>query len=274
MMYKNHDLNLINKVKDMYLNDNIPYKDIIKKLKISKDNASLYVNQTYRFINKPSVVFEKIKEFNHYNELVKFIKERLRKKNTKIMKSAYEHFSVYYDKSYLTPRSFRKIYSVASRYAYNELETHVPLLHMPGYVQLDFGYCSCYYEKRLHTMILMVITFPYSNYSFFQILKIKNSITMIRSLDTMFKYINKYPLGITCDNDVSIIHKQKVISNLEDYCKSNSINLTFCNISKPNEKVHVENAIRKIRLNVLTPPPIIDDLNKYNQFVLKNSFQV
>ena len=92
---------------------------------------------------------------------------------------------------------------------------------------------------------------------------------MLKGLDTMFKYLGIYPAKLRCDNDVAIISQDTTLPLIESYCKDKNIKLNFCNIKKPHEKVHVENAIRKIRRNILTPPPKISSLIEYNKLLLE-----
>ena len=261
-------INLINHINILYYEEQIPTKDIARKFNISVDQVRNYRTKKEKYLCLSLDNAVKDKPFEYMEDLVAYIKQRLSEKLPLYRSLAYSYIIDKYNIS-ITKNAFRNYFSIAYKYAKNEQRLYLPLLHRPGEAELDFGQCSCFLKNTLSSITFMAISFPYSNYCFCQLLETKDTISLLKGLDTMFKYLGIYPAKLRCDNDVAIISQDTTLPLIESYCKDKNIKLNFCNIKKPHEKVHVENAIRKIRRNILTPPPKISSLIEYNKLLLE-----
>ncbi len=149
-----------------------------------------------------------------------------------------------------------------------------PLVHFPGEAQCDFGSASFYENGRLYEGKYLVLSFPYSNQGFHQLLYGENMECLLESLDAIFRHIGGVPTEIWFDNTSTIV---------TDIIKGGGRNLTdrFCRFREhyrfkpvfmnPNsgwEKGNAENKISYCRNNFLVPVPRFQSLAEYNEQAL------
>lgn len=148
----------------------------------------------------------------------------------------------------------------------------LPLEHLPGEAQLDFG--EMLYidinntEKKGHYLTL---TFPNSNAGFTQIFEGQNQECVMEGLKRFFKYIGGVPKVIVMDNMRTVVSKilkggeREITEGFNRFALHYRFQMRFCNPASGNEKGSVENKIGYHRRNWFVPIPKIEDLEEYNQ---------
>ena len=151
----------------------------------------------------------------------------------------------------------------------------LPLNHLPGYAQVDFG--NAYYTDengRERLGAELVISFPYSNSGWSQLLPGQNQECLFTGLQNIFRHIGGVPIGIRFDNMSTVVSQilKDGKRNLTDAFLRFEMHFrfqsSFCNPGKGNEKGSVENKVGYLRRNMLVPPPLVTDLDNFNAALL------
>lgn len=157
---------------------------------------------------------------------------------------------------------------------YGKSSFYMPLKHIPGEAQADFGEAE-FYEKGIgHKGHYLSISFPHSNGGYLQLFKGENLQCLVEGLISFFNHIGGVPHRIWFDNPATIVTRvlkdgERVLN--EDFTRfKNHYGFTaaFCNVGKGNEKGNVENKVGYLRRNLLVPVPQFDDLKAFNQKLL------
>jgi len=138
-----------------------------------------------------------------------------------------------------------------------------------AHAQADFGKFQGFRHGCLTDFQYLVLSFPYSNAGFAQVLPGENSECLLEGLKWIFEYIGSVPREILFDNLTAAVtiknRNRKISESFDRFCLHYGFKAEFCNINKPNEKGHVEGKIGYSRRNWFVPIPIIDDIPVYNQ---------
>jgi len=88
----------------------------------------------------------------------------------------------------------------------NKDKRKAPLIHYPGESQCDFGSADFYENGTKHSGKYLVLSFPYSNQGFHQLLYGENMECLLESLDAIFFWnIGGVPREIWFDNTSTIV---------------------------------------------------------------------
>lgn len=153
----------------------------------------------------------------------------------------------------------------------------MPLVHYPGEAQCDFGAASFYENSRLHEGKYLVLSFPYSNQGFHQLLYGENMECLLESLDAVFRHIGGVPTEIWFDNTSTIVTNiirgggrslTERFTRFQEHYRFKSV---FMNPESGWEKGNVEKKVDYSRNNFLVPVPRFLSLPDYNaQTLLDN----
>lgn len=159
----------------------------------------------------------------------------------------------------------------------NKDKGKVPLIHYPGESQCDFGSADFYENGTKHSGKYLVLSFPYSNQGFHQLLYGENMECLLESLDAIFRHIGGVPREIWFDNTATIVTEiikgggreltQRFIRFREHY----GFKAVFCNPESGWEKGNVENKVGYSRRNFLVPVPRFLAIANYNANALKEN---
>ena len=149
---------------------------------------------------------------------------------------------------------------------------YLPLKHLPGSAQVDFGTAQYYEDEILKECKYLILSFPYSNHYHYQIFKGENQECFLTGLQNIFNHIDGVPERIIFDNLSAAVnmHKGKR-TKTEKFLKFEmhyGFEAVFCNVNAGNEKGNVENKVGYHRRNFMVPVPTIDNFSEYN----KNGF--
>ena len=93
----------------------------------------------------------------------------------------------------------------------------------------------------------LVLSFPYSNAGFAQVLPGENSECLQEGLKWIFEYMGCIPREIRFDNLTAAVtlkkKNRKICEAFDRFCLHYGFKAEFCNIGKANDKGHVENKV-------------------------------
>lgn len=143
----------------------------------------------------------------------------------------------------------------------------------PGAAQVDFGQITCLNAQGLEeTLPMLVVSLPFSNARYAQICLGETAECVAHGLQQIYTHLGFVPKKQVFDNATGIgrrVGQQIVESTLFSTFRAHyRFASTFCNPYSGNEKGSVENAVGFLRRNLLTPVPLIVDLEAFNQELL------
>ena len=149
-------------------------------------------------------------------------------------------------------------------------------LHSMCEAQVDFGEVLVILPNGTEeTWHELVVSFPWSNAGFAQVCRYETKECLCEAMQGIFEFIGGVPLRILFDNMSSaVVHieehgKRQLTEMFMRFTMHHRFKAEFCNPDSPNEKGNVENKVGYIRRNYLLPPPVIEDLDRFNQNLLE-----
>lgn len=152
-----------------------------------------------------------------------------------------------------------------------------PLIHYPGEAQCDFGHAEFYENGRKHEGKYLVLSFPYSNQGFHQLLYSENMECLLESLDAIFRHIGGVPTEIWFDNTATIVTSiiklggRDITERFQRFREHYRFEAVFMNPESGWEKGNVENKVGYSRRNFLVPVPRFMSLADYNAHAFETS---
>lgn len=153
---------------------------------------------------------------------------------------------------------------------------YLPLEHIAGEAQGDFGDAQYYENGQLYSGKYLNLSFPYSNQGYFQLFKGENQECLFEGLVSIFEHIEGVPSRIWFDNTrtiVSKIFKEGGRTLSDDFLRFSEhyrFEAVFCNVEAGHEKGNVEGKVGYHRRNWLVPVPRFERLSEFNQGLLKS----
>ncbi|MGI6752599.1 MAG: IS21 family transposase [Anaerovoracaceae bacterium] len=157
---------------------------------------------------------------------------------------------------------------------YKTNDCFLPLIHVAGEAQADFGEADFREKGNLHHGYSLNMSFPYSNQGYLQVFKSQNQECLFEGLISIFEHIGGVPAKIWFDNASTIV--SKILKNGERiltdeflrFCEHYGFQPVFCNPASGHEKGSVESKVGYHRRNMLVPIPEFEDIRNYNQRLL------
>lgn len=152
---------------------------------------------------------------------------------------------------------------------------YIPLEHIPGEAQADFGDAEFYENGKLFSGKYLNLSFPYSNKGFFQLFKGENQECLFEGLTAIFEYIGGVPQRIWFDNTRTIVTKvlkdggRNLTDDFVRFMEHYRFESAFCNVEAGHEKGNVERKVGYHRSNMLVPVPEFHSLKEFNEQILK-----
>ena len=149
-------------------------------------------------------------------------------------------------------------------------EVFVPLTHLPGEAQADFGYALVKENGVLRKVVFFVMTLPFSDAIFLQVFERICTEVLWEAHRRAFEFFGGVPSRITYDNEkIAVIqvlsaHSRKLTNGFLQLQSHYLFEPHFCRVNRPNEKGSVESDVRYGRQNFLVPVPQpreLEDLN-------------
>lgn len=182
-----------------------------------------------------------------------------------------EEYGDKFDCSYRTVAGY---VAKTKREIFGKKAGYLPLEHIPGEAQADFGDADFYENGKLYSGKYLNLSFPYSNRGYIQLFKGENQECLFEGLKTIFEHIGSVPVRIWFDNASTMVTKVLKNSerNLTDgflrFMEHYRFEAAFCNLNAGHEKGNVEGKVGYHRRNMLVPIPRFSCLKEYNQDLL------
>lgn len=153
---------------------------------------------------------------------------------------------------------------------------HIPLEHIPGCAQIDFGVCSYRLEdegERLFTGHYLVMVFPHSAKKAFILLPSENQECLLYALERLFAYFGGVPTHIRIDNPRTMVTRTKTGRDLNErfahFAGYYGFEVEICTPAQAWQKGCVERAVDSLRRRFLSPIPTISSIEDFNEKQMK-----
>ena len=151
-------------------------------------------------------------------------------------------------------------------------EVFVPLSHLPGHAQFDFGEATAVIAGIAQKAHLALITLPYSDTYFLSAYPRECTETFQAGHVRGFEFFGGVPVRISYDNTSiavsKIIGRERVLTR--EFLRLESHHLFdhhFCHVGRGNEKGHVETHVGYARRNLLVPVPSFASFAEMNEYL-------
>ena len=149
-------------------------------------------------------------------------------------------------------------------------EVFMPLVHLPGEAQVDFGYALVNENGCLRRIMFFVMSLPYSDAVYVQAFERICMETVWEGHIRAFTFFGGVPRRISYDNERVMVggiisHTQRKLTQGFLQLQSHYLfDCHFCMVRRPNEKGVVESMVRYTRSNYMVPVPCIRHLEELN----------
>jgi len=132
--------------------------------------------------------------------------------------------------------------SVKKKEIFGEQKGFLPLEHIPGEAQADFGDADFYENSRLHSGKYFNLSFPNSNKGYTQVYKGENQECLFEGLKTIFEHIGGVPTRIWFDNASTMVTKvmkgggRNLTDDFLRFKEHYRFEAAFCNVDAGHEK--------------------------------------
>lgn len=152
---------------------------------------------------------------------------------------------------------------------------YLPLEHIPGEAQGDFGEAEYYENGQLCRGKYFNLSFPHNNQGYFQLFRGENQECLFEGLISIFEHIGGVPPRIWFDNTKTIVTRvlkdggRTLADDFLRFCEHYRFEAVFCNVEAGHEKGNVESKVGYHRRNWLVPVPHFQRLSEFNRDLLK-----
>lgn len=201
----------------------------------------------------------------------KRVKRKQRHTAKQVFKRLVGKYPDNFDCSYRTVAGY---VSIRKKEIYQRPGGYLPLEHLPGEAQADFGEAEFYENGQHYIGKYLNLSFPYSNNGYLQLFKGENQECLFEGLISIFEHIGGVPQQIWFDNTRTIVSKvmkeggrelTEVFLRFREHYRFEAV---FCNVEAGHEKGNVENKVGYHRRNLLVPVPSFTSLKEYNRELL------
>jgi len=269
----------IDYIKHLRENEGCSISEIAKRVKINWRTAKNYADGEVKIKNKTKQQREKPVMGPYLNLIEAWLEEdqRMPKKQRRTAKTIYKQLK----KSTDFDGSARSVRLYVSKTRKKIIKAHqkqyVKLTHQPAEAQADFGEFQAIVPEKEEMVIYpyLVLSFPYSNAQLCRVVPSENIECFLEALKDMFEEIGGVPRTIWFDNLSSAVSKvlkkgkRKLTDAFKEFEWYYRFKAIFCNPGNGHEKGHVENRVGYIRRNWMSPPPIIEDVFEFNNYLKK-----
>jgi transposase len=149
----------------------------------------------------------------------------------------------------------------------------IPLVHPHGHAQFDFGFADAVIGGVKQQVSYASVSLLHSNVRYVQAFPRESTETFQESLKRFFHFLGGVPRVIYFDN--SKVNVAKIVGRRGDTATDGLLKLEscylfahkFCRIYSPQEKGHVERAVRYVRDNFMVPLPRFSDFASFNAYL-------
>ena len=150
----------------------------------------------------------------------------------------------------------------------------LPLEHIPGEAQVDFGDSQFYENGRLYDGKYLNLSFPQSNLGYLQLFKGENAECLFEGLRSIFEHIGGVPGRLWFDNASTIVTRilkdgeRNLTNDFLRFREHYRFEANFCNVNAGHEKGNVEGKVGYHQRNMLVLVPRFKSLSDFNKELL------
>ncbi|SHJ22235.1 Transposase [Lutispora thermophila DSM 19022] len=201
--------------------------------------------------------------------------KKARRKQRHTAKRVYDRLVEKYKNDFnCSYRTVAAYVAIKKKEIFSERKGFLPLEHIPGEAQVDFGDADFYENGKLYNGKYLNLSFPYSNKGYTQLFKGENQECLFEGLKTIFEHIGGVPTRIWFDNTSTIVTKvikgggRTLTDDFLRFMEHYGFEAVFCNVDAGHEKGNVENKVGYHRRNMLVPVPRFERLSEFNKELL------
>ena len=139
----------------------------------------------------------------------------------------------------------------------------------PGTAQADFGEADFDTADGRERMLFLVVSFPHSSMSWFQVFRGCTSECVCQGLADVFRHIGGVPPVVVFDNATGagrrVLDEVREAELFRRLRPRYGFEARFRDPDAGHEKGHVERKVAFVRSNVFAPVPRVGDLREYNE---------
>lgn len=266
----------VHHIRKMYFEEGKNIAEISQETGRDRKTVRMYLNKEDWNEEKPDVqkesTFPKLSSFkcliDEWLEEDKKAKRKQRHSATRVFNRLVEKYGKEFTCSYRTVSGY---VSQKKKEIFGKKPGYLPLEHIPGEAQADFGDAEYYENGRLYSGKYLNLSFPHSNKGYFQLAKGENQECLFEGLLALFGHIGGIPHRIWFDNaSTMVVHvlKQGGRHLTEDFMRfveHYRFEAAFCNAASGWEKGNVEGKVGYHRRNMLVPVPRFKSLATFNK---------
>jgi transposase len=226
---------------------------------------------------KPAIEFPKLEPFKAEIDgwLTEDKKAKRKQRHTarrvyqRLMKKHQESFTCSY-------RTVAGYVAKSRKEIFGQRAGYLPLEHIPGEAQGDFGDAEYYENGQLCRGKYLNLSFPFSNQGYFQLFRGENQECLFEGLVSIFEHLGGVPPRIWFDNTRTIVTKvlkdggRTLTDDFVRFSNHYRFEAVFCNVDAGHEKGNVESKVGYHRRNWLVPVPRFERLADFNRERLKD----
>ncbi len=204
MTQKNH-------IRKMFYEQGLTISEIAKETKNDRKTVRKYLNQK-NWTEKPQKMKDKGKsKLDPFKETIdQWLTEdkKARKKQRHTAKRVYDRLVTLHKEGF--PCGYKTVanyVSIRKKEIYSLKEGFLPLEHIAGEAQVDFGSADFYEKGYLHSGHYLNMSFPNSNQGYSQLFKGENQECLFQGMINIFYYMGGVPERIWFDNASTIVKK-------------------------------------------------------------------
>ncbi|MDP2730426.1 MAG: IS21 family transposase [Dehalococcoidales bacterium] len=201
-------------------------------------------------------------------------KARRKQRHTarRIYQRLVEKYREYFNCSYRTVAGY---VTGRKKEIYGKPDGYLPLEHLAGEAQADFGDAEFYENGLLYRGKYLNLSFPCSNQGYLQLFRGENQECLFEGLISIFEHIGGIPPRIWFDNTRTIVSKvikgggrtlTEAFLRFQEHYRFEAV---FCNVEAGHEKGNVEAKVGYHRRNLLVPIPRFTSFTEFNKELLE-----
>ena len=271
----------IHQVRQLYFNEGRTISEIYRETKVAHKTIRTYIekddwNTEKEVDTQIKSAFSKLDKYkpdiNEWLTSDKKAKRKQRHTAKRIFVRLKEKYPKEFECSYRTVAGY---FAKKKKEIFGKKDAYLPLEHIPGEAQADFGNAEYYENGKLYNGNYLNLSFPYSNQGYFQLFKGENQECLFEGLIAIFEHIGGVPQKIWFDNASTMVTKilKNGERNLTDgflrFVAHYRFEYAFCNANAGHEKGNIEGKVGYHRRNMLVPIPTFTKLAIFNAELLE-----
>jgi transposase len=266
-------------IRKMYFEEGKNISEIARETRHDRKTVREYINKDDWNEKLPKVkkeaAFPKLNPYKQDIDTWLTEDKKARRKQRHTAKRVYDRLvKKYKDDFNCSYRTVAGYVAIKKKEIFGEKKGFLPLEHIPGEAQADFGDAQFYENGKLYSGKYFNLSFPNSNKGYTQVYKGENQECLFEGLKTIFEHIGGVPTRIWFDNASTMVTKvmkgegRNLTDDFLRFKEHYRFEAAFCNVDAGHEKGNVESKVGYHRRNMLVPVPRFESLSEFNKDLL------